>query len=353
MTPSEEVPCASSPVMKFNDTLPEVTAPTEPTINDHAQVLPPPEPPPTDIFPPCSIIDDLMQPPSTPTICVTQLDLRADQEVDSTLALLPYQIPSILDSVTHVTCSSRLCGVRGDDMTSVKILRVAKTNGNLIDGGSNVCVTGDLTILLDVSDITPIDISVALDRRSTSLDDHITKRGLLPLTLLDGTIYYQTCFYCANMMETIISPAAILASSDIFYYWNQEGCKDPTTPGCIRFTSKDGILSMFFNLEYREGLYYCSSDIFTVDQDSPVRVNCRRTTTPPSTDINRTPSKFVPSSRARQVKSEVWLARLGSSGEGQLDLLPGHVIGTPPVFKYHPFRSIDFKEQASIRKQAA
>ena len=187
------------------------------------------------------------------------LDLRADQEVDSTLALLPYQIPSILESVTRVVCSSRVCGVRGDNMTSVKILPVSKTNGKLIDGGSNVCDTGDLTILLDVSDITAIDISVALDGRSTSLDDRITKRGLLPLTLSDGSVYYQTCFYCENMVETIISPAAILASSDVFYYWNQEGCKDPTAPGRIRFTSKDGILSMFFNLEYREGLYYCSS----------------------------------------------------------------------------------------------
>ena len=56
-----------------------------------------------------------------------------------------------------------MCGVRGDDMTSVRILRVAETNGKLIDGGSNVCVTGDITILLDVSDIDPIDISVALD----------------------------------------------------------------------------------------------------------------------------------------------------------------------------------------------
>ena len=317
MTPSEAVPCASSPVMKFDDTHPEVPTPTEPTIIDHARVLPPPEPPPPmDTFPPCSIIDDLMQPPSTPAICITQLDLRADQEVDSSLALLPYQIPSILDSVTHVVCSSRMCGVRGDDMTSVRILRVAETNGKLIDGGSNVCVTGDITFLLDVTDIDPIDISVALDGRSTSPDDRITKRGLLPLTLSDGSVYYQTCFYCANMVETIISPAAILASSDVFYYWNQEGCKDPTAPGRIRFTSKDGLLSMLFNLEYHNGLYYCSSDIFTVDQDTPVRVNCRRTTTPPPSDIHRSPSKFVPTSRARQVESEVWLARLGSPGEG-------------------------------------
>ncbi len=132
----------------------------------------------------------------------------------------------------------------------MKILRVSDCNSKLINGGSNICVTGDLTILLDVSDITPIDILVALDGTSASLNDRITKRGLLPLPLLDGSIYYQTCFYCANMVETIISPTAILASSDIFYYWNQEGCKDPTAPGRIRFTSKDGILSMYFDLEY-------------------------------------------------------------------------------------------------------
>ena len=112
----------------------------------------------------------------------------------------------------------------------MKILCITDSGGKLIDGGSNVCVTGDLTVLLDVTAIAPIAISVALDGTSTSLDDKITKRGLLPLTLSDGTIYYQICFFCANMVETIISPAAILASSDVFYFWHQEGCKDPSVP---------------------------------------------------------------------------------------------------------------------------
>jgi hypothetical protein len=43
----------------------------------------------------------------------------------------------------------------------------------------------------------------------------------------------------------------------------------------------------------------------------------------------------------------------GSPGKHQLDVLPLHVIGTPPVFEYHPFQYIDFKEQAYICKQAA
>jgi hypothetical protein len=79
-------------------------------------------------------------------------------------------------------------------MTSVKILRVSDTAGTLIDGGSNICVTGDLNTLLDVTNITPNDISVALDGVPSSVDDKITKRGLLPLTLSDGTTYYQTSY---------------------------------------------------------------------------------------------------------------------------------------------------------------
>jgi hypothetical protein len=61
---------------------------------------------------------------------------------------------------------------------------------------------------------------------------------------------------------------------------------------------------------------------------------------------------LTPHSKTRQVKSEVWMLRFGSPGELQLDVLPQYVIGTPPVFKYHPFQFIDFKEQVYIQKQA-
>ena len=37
----------------------------------------------------------------------------------------------------------------------------------------------------------------------------------------------------------------------------------------------------------------------------------------------------------------------------QLYVLPQNVTGLPTTFDYHPFRFIDFKEQAHIRKQAA
>jgi hypothetical protein len=47
------------------------------------------------------------------------------------------------------------------------------------------------------------------------------------------------------------------------------------------------------------------------------------------------------------------MLRLGSPGEDQLDLLPGNVTKIPPGFHYHPFRFIDWKEEARIQKQAA
>jgi hypothetical protein len=220
----------------------------------------------------------------------------------------------------------------------------------MINGGLNVWVTGDLGILLDVVNIETVIILVALEGSLTSYDDCITKRGLLPLLLSNGTTYYQTCFYCVNMVETIISPAAVHDSSNVFYSWNQEGFKDPLLPGSIRFTSHDGLLSMFFPLTCRDGLYYCNTDIYVVDRD-PVCVQCNCTTRNPSSTPHCPASKFPPTTKARQVKSKVWVLRFGSPGEGQLDILPQHVEGTPPVFEYHPFWFIDFKEQAYIRKQ--
>ena len=45
-------------------------------------------------------------------------------------------------------------------------------------------------------------------------------------------------------------------------------------------------------------------------------------------------------------ESELWMLHLGSPGEQQLDLLPGNAMGIPQGFHYHPFRYIDWKEEA-------
>jgi hypothetical protein len=258
----------------------------------------------------------------------------------------------LVTSVTYVSASPRVVGgLTSADTSSVRLVP-PDNSCPLIDGGSNICVTGNTNLLVDSVDIPPVTISVALEGGPSSFNDTITKWGFLPLTLSDGTTYFQPCYYCANMVETIISPAAVLASSDQLYFWTQIGCKDPAAPGSLTFTSRDGHLSFTFDLKYRGGLYYCTLDVFTLDA-GPIRKFCNRTVTTRAPGVCRTPSKFSPTSKARQVESELWMLRFGSPGKHQLDVLPLHVVGTPPVFECHPFRYIDFKEQAYIRKQAA
>ena len=211
------------------------------------------------------------------------------------------------------------------------------------------------TFWLTFVEIPPLPISVAVNGDVPTLDDSCTRRGYLPLQLSDGSTHWQLCFYCKNAVETIISPQAILASSDVFVSWTQTGFKDGR-PGQIRFDSNDGLFTVKLDLDYCDGLYYCPTDVLTVDRSPLQRIPkmaASRLALPPAPTINHRPSCFAPTSKSKQVESETWLLRLGSPGVHQLDVLPGNVTGIPSVFKYHPFRFIDFKEQARTRKQAA
>ena len=55
--------------------------------------------------------------------------------------------------------------------------------------GANICLTGDLNILVDVVEIPPIPISVAVNWDVPTLDDSCTRRGYLPLQLSDGSTH--------------------------------------------------------------------------------------------------------------------------------------------------------------------
>jgi hypothetical protein len=103
---------------------------------------------------------------------------------------------------------------------------------------------------------------------------------------------------------------------------------------------------MRLDLDYRNGLYYCPTDIFRVDT-SPVRQpGLHHLLSPMPPNTLRRPSRFSPTSKPKQVELEVWLLCLGSPGVHQLDVLHGNVTGIPLVFQYHPFQFINFKEQA-------
>ena len=330
----------------------------------HASDLPPAEPPPD--IPAGSLIDAILPDPTRPRSPTSPFGFPSDMPTipselhhascQTCLSVLTAptipDFPSVMDSITRVVGSPRVFGLRNDSRSYVQ---VRKTSSTLIDGGANICLTGDLDILVDVVEIPPLPISVAVNGDASTLDDSCTRRGYLPLKLSDGSTHWQMCFFCKNAVETIISPQAILASSDVFVSWTQTGFKDGR-PGQIRFDSHDGLVTMQLDLDFRDGLYYCPTDVFTVDR-SPVRRHTPpavyRVAVPPAPNTARRPSRFAPTSKSKQVESEVWLLRLGSPGVHQLDVLPGNVTGLPSVFEYHPFRFIDFKEQARTRKQAA
>ena len=139
--------------------------------------------------------------------------------------LITHRLP--MDSVMRVVGLPRVFGLRGNKASYARI--TARVNSaaagsdsgstpSMVDGGANICVTGLLELLVDVEPIPPLPISVATKTDKFSLDSCCTMKGLLPLTLDDGSVYYQPCYYCKNASETIISPDTILQASDMLIH---------------------------------------------------------------------------------------------------------------------------------------
>ncbi len=262
------------------------------------------------------------------------------------------------DSIKCVVGLMRVCGLKLNSDVSVMVSRTRGVidtinNPSLVDGGANICITGMLDLLVNVESTAPLPISVATTGGAASVDDCCTKKRLLPISLDDGSIYYQPCFYSKNAVETIISPQAIVAASDVLIQWTRTGHKDGS-PGSIRFDSNSGLFSISLTLDYQDGLYYCPMDAFMVARDpvwGDTPIICRSVV--PPMPVTRRHNNYVPVLPSRLTESKLWMLRLGSPGEDQLDLMLGKVTGIPAEFKYHPFWHIDWKEEACIKKQNA
>lgn len=91
-----------------------------------------------------------------------------------------------MDSITRVAGSPHVFGLQGDSRSYVQVW---KTSTSLIDGGANICLIGDLDLLVDIAAIPPLPISVAVNGDAPSLDNLCTRWGYLPLRLSDGWPY--------------------------------------------------------------------------------------------------------------------------------------------------------------------
>ncbi len=189
------------------------------------------------------IISDALYPPTLPDAASS--DHTDGESNEASISLGAFR------TIVRIAAQPRVFGIHLDSASSVRVRKLRKL---LIDGGANICITGDLTSLVGVVDIPPMPITVALAESAVTTDNCCTKRGFIPLVCTDGSVYWQICFYCANVVETIISPQAVLASSDVFHTWTQTGYKDGRT-GSIRFDRADNFLSMHLPLDYYDGLY--------------------------------------------------------------------------------------------------
>jgi hypothetical protein len=131
-------------------------------------------------------------------------------------------VPSLTDSVIRITDRPWVFGLWLDGKSSVRIQKWLKS---LMDSRANICVTGDLTPLVNIINIPPMPITVTTFGDGTSLNECCTKRGYIPLTLEDGTIYWHLCFYCANITKTIY-PHRLSWYSNVFALWCKTGYKD-------------------------------------------------------------------------------------------------------------------------------
>jgi hypothetical protein len=68
----------------------------------------------------------------------------------------------------------------------------------LADSGTNVCVTNDPSLLIDVVEIDPVPLGVATSSPDALADPTslCTHKGFLTMALLDSSIYYQTYSSC-------------------------------------------------------------------------------------------------------------------------------------------------------------
>jgi hypothetical protein len=147
--------------------------------------------PPPVYIPQGSIMDpSLLVRPASPT---TPFEFPFDIPHDTTTTGFGDYVPhgDTMDSVTRVVGLPRVFGLKGVEQSYAKVTRTAIPmdaidNPSLMDGGANICITGVLSLLIDVVSIPPLPISVATKSGSISLDDCCTKRGLIPLELSDG-----------------------------------------------------------------------------------------------------------------------------------------------------------------------
>ena len=227
----------------------------------------------------------------------------------------------------------------------------------LVDSGSNVCLTNDLSILDDVQDMEPRPLDVALSPTSVLPQMTMcTKFGFVSICLLNGTSHRQKFLFNEAASETILSPEDIVRNSTVLRHWVQSGRGGASGDGCLLFSGSDETTVLLsLPLVKRNGLYYCSmsSNAITASHSESCHVihHQHDDDDEPDSQVLQVNMVSRPVTKVEHLSSELWAARLGYCGSNQLALIPANTVGTPSKFRCHPLRFIDVKEEAAIKRQ--
>ena len=104
---------------------------------------------------------------------------------------------------------------------------------------------------------------------------------------------------------------------------------------------------MNLSLGYQDGLYYFNAETFLSGNTSqlPAKPIVHRLGADPPSSPQRRADKHL--------EAEMWSSRLGHLSPRQLNDLQGKADGIPQRFWCHPFRHLDWKVSADIKKQPA
>jgi hypothetical protein len=202
---------------------------------------------------------------------VADLGLHKDSWTNRIRAQRP-QSTGLQDSLVHIVVQPQVCGIFGDGIRVCAFMLMDNTpHCGLYNSGANLCMTNNPNLLVEVCPCEPFTILLATTNGGHSHTNICRCRGLLPLPLLDGTTYYQTCFVNPYASGMFISPQAIINSSTgSFNKWQMEGFLQGR-PGILSLYSTLGLMKMSIQLSQQDGLYYSSTDTFTVNTNPPSR----------------------------------------------------------------------------------
>ncbi len=173
--------------------------------------------------------------------------------------------PPASDSMTHGIC---ICVIGISCVNSIST-HANPSMSSLMDGGANICITNDISNLMDMVPIPPFPLPVVTKGAKPMLDECCMMRGLLALPTTTGDTICQPCYFCKQATEMIMSPDAILKSNNKLDQWIQISHKG-NAPGFILFSGPSPNNTFTIHLIKQDGLYYCPSG--TGLHDSPTMI---------------------------------------------------------------------------------